>query len=337
MARLFSSKRIAPGVRMSMTARGLRAHVGPRVARVHVGGGRTGVSTGAGPFTLYESVGRGSRAPANQQDRAAAANAARDALDAVWSIHRAPVSAPTPEVAVKPTLPKFGLLLATAEKQETKGLRLWDREARRAARGRARQVAEHWAIDLLAKATRDHRADLERIESTRRGLQSGDADAIRAALAAAFDTPASPAHLLGTRAHAGDVVVRAMPAEHLPTIKPATTASGAPTVARMNKTELAETFRAALGGLIMLTARHAFAVVPGLDELRVVGVDSSGRPLVATTLRRQTVEYADLSQPGWALLERMDPVLVVSTRGRSRELAPIDLAGTHFADLASSL
>ena len=53
----FLSFKIAPGVRVSASSRGLRTHLGPRVARVHVGGGRTGVSTGGGPFTAYESLG----------------------------------------------------------------------------------------------------------------------------------------------------------------------------------------------------------------------------------------------------------------------------------------
>ncbi len=53
---LFSSFRVAPGVRLSTSSRELRAHVGPRFARLHVGGDGTGVSTGAGPFTLYETL-----------------------------------------------------------------------------------------------------------------------------------------------------------------------------------------------------------------------------------------------------------------------------------------
>lgn len=35
----------------------MRARVGPRIARVHVGTGRTGFSSGLGPFSVYGSVG----------------------------------------------------------------------------------------------------------------------------------------------------------------------------------------------------------------------------------------------------------------------------------------
>ena len=44
--------KIAPGVKIRATRRGLRPSVGPRAARVHFGAGGTGVSTGAGPVSL---------------------------------------------------------------------------------------------------------------------------------------------------------------------------------------------------------------------------------------------------------------------------------------------
>src|SRR5689334_1754194 len=47
--------RVAPGVRISASSRGVRAGIGPRAARVHVGSGRTGFSTGVGPVTYYTS------------------------------------------------------------------------------------------------------------------------------------------------------------------------------------------------------------------------------------------------------------------------------------------
>lgn len=49
--------KVAPGVRLRASSRGVRASVGPRVARVHVGSGRTGLSTGVGPVTYYTSMG----------------------------------------------------------------------------------------------------------------------------------------------------------------------------------------------------------------------------------------------------------------------------------------
>jgi hypothetical protein len=56
--------RLLPGVKIRIGKRGVRWSLGPRAARVHAGGGyRAGVSTGAGPFTAYRSVGSGYRKP----------------------------------------------------------------------------------------------------------------------------------------------------------------------------------------------------------------------------------------------------------------------------------
>jgi hypothetical protein len=55
------SVKLAPGVRVRVSSHGVRAGIGPRIARVHVGTGRTGLSSGLGPFSVYGAVGGKSR------------------------------------------------------------------------------------------------------------------------------------------------------------------------------------------------------------------------------------------------------------------------------------
>lgn len=51
--------RVIPGLlSLSATKRGVRVHAGPRVARLHAGAGKRGVSTGAGPVSLYKPIGK---------------------------------------------------------------------------------------------------------------------------------------------------------------------------------------------------------------------------------------------------------------------------------------
>jgi len=52
-----------------ITRRGVRVRVGPRIARLHIGAGRPGISTGAGPFTVYKSLGRARRSGGGPQTR----------------------------------------------------------------------------------------------------------------------------------------------------------------------------------------------------------------------------------------------------------------------------
>ncbi|MEV6371484.1 DUF4236 domain-containing protein [Micromonospora musae] len=75
------SIKLAPGVRIRASSRGIRTSVGPRVARVHVGAGRTGVSIGIGPVGFYPSLGgcarRSSRSRGTTPSTAAYASSSR--------------------------------------------------------------------------------------------------------------------------------------------------------------------------------------------------------------------------------------------------------------------
>lgn len=55
------SFKVAPGVRVRASSRGISAGVGPRAARVHVGPRGVGVSTGVGPFSAYSHLGGGGK------------------------------------------------------------------------------------------------------------------------------------------------------------------------------------------------------------------------------------------------------------------------------------
>jgi hypothetical protein len=335
MTRLFSSVKIAPGVRLTTTSRGLRAHVGPRAMRVHVGGGRTGVSTGAGPFTVYQSAGA-TRWPTTSAgtDRATQARAAAEDLRRLHDLHRAAVTAPHQEVAVRPELPKFLTLLGTAEKHELKGVPRLDRQARRTARTRARAVAERWALGLLAKAEAEVRAQQERIDSQRAGLLAGEPAAVSAGLQQVF--AGWRVRAVGVAPRTATLVVAVLSPELLPLLKPGTTKAGAPTVVRLNKTELADNHRQAVAAGMLLAARQAFVAVPGLTSVRVVGADGS-TALAAATLTREGFEHVDLRLPAWPILEQADPGLLAMTKGRARELQPLALTASAYAEAAPHL
>jgi hypothetical protein len=55
------SFKVAPGVRIRASSRGISTSIGPRSARVHVGSRGVGLSSGVGPFSAYTRLGGGSR------------------------------------------------------------------------------------------------------------------------------------------------------------------------------------------------------------------------------------------------------------------------------------
>jgi len=309
--------------------------------RLHVGGGRTGVSTGAGPFTVYEPLGGTSYRPtATTTDRAAQAKAAQEGLRRLYDAHRASVAAPPDEVAAWPELPKFQTLLGTAEKQELRGVSRTDRELRKEARARARTVAEGWALGLLTKAHAEHQSEQQRIDRARAALQGGDPEATMAALRPVFD--GSGSRVVSTSQGAAAIVIRAPGLSELPEVKPGVTTAGAATVVRLTKTELADNQRQAVASAMLLAAKQAFALAPGLRAVRVVAIDGPGgggpsAVLVAATLPRGRLERADFSQLAWPILEQLDRDLLFKARGRARELQVLDLTSTSaYADLAGA-
>lgn len=98
--------RVAPGVSLSASHKGLGASVGPRVARVHAGPGSAGISSGLGPLSISTSLSGKSRSQPRKASKPAKSEP--NAIEVVqgtvaivemaawgigkWSTHRAKVA-----------------------------------------------------------------------------------------------------------------------------------------------------------------------------------------------------------------------------------------------------
>jgi hypothetical protein len=151
------SFKVAPGVRIRASSRGIRTSVGPRAARVHVGSGRTGFSTGAGPVSFYTSLGgsrggrrSGGRPPsiASYQRQLAAAEKAAEAqrlaaaFQEILDVHRTEFPAAVRPVAPSPPLPDAAEVRRRHERAGVAGIGLFQRAARAQAKQRAAAAAE---------------------------------------------------------------------------------------------------------------------------------------------------------------------------------------------------
>lgn len=335
--RLFSSIKLAPGVRLSTTSRGLRAHVGPRGARVHVGGGRTGISTGAGPFTLYQGAGgapRSRRTTAGSSVAAQKAQLNRDAaahLSALEGMHRVAVAGPAREVAPPVKLRPFSLLVATAERQELKEVGRFDRSARREARARARTIAEGWAHDLLVLAEQDRAGRQAVIDEAWSLLVGNDPATVRSALADAFRAAGAP---VSTFDVVGDIVTLRMvgPAEQdLPTVKPKVTQAGNATVGQITKGERASWLAAMTAARVLIATKQVFAWAPGIQVVRVLVTSpiEGNQPVLAARMRRSRFAGTSFSSDALSVLQAAADDVVIEPRGRSRELGRISVPGEY--------
>ena len=335
MARFFSV-RVAPGVRLSAGSRGLRAHVGPRGARLHVGGGRTGVSTGVGPFTWYESVGGGRRRPSSTRTpaRASSAASASATVEARFrelsQMHRRPLAPPVVPSAPTVELPRFAVLVATAEKQELRGVRLWDRVGRREARQRARVVAEGWARDLLAIVDGERRERERGAAERQQGLAGNDPYVVRQEVRDAAARCRLPIEVTGMDRDLAHLTVTAPRPDAIPERKPARTPAGNPTLAKLTKTEANEWYARLLAGHAILAARLAFDAAPRLGTVAVVVRNPERAALLAVRLTRSAATSSAAVSDAWQALQQYGSELRHVVKGRTRELQPLELAGDRL-------
>ena len=344
----FLNVRVAPGVRLSASSRGLRAHVGPRAARLHVGTASAGVSTGAGPFTYYRSLAQsaarnGATSKPSQSsamdDRAAEAQRVAAEFQAIESLPRHEFPPPVRATAERPALPEFGQLLEAADREHLRGVGLFDRAGRRAARESARAAAEQHARVRLARANADQAALQSDIDTAWQLLHDNDEDTVLAALEDAFEDNQAPAAGVGVQDGIAFVVVLVPGVEVLPERVPSTTKAGNLSLKKMTKSQRASWYLALVGGHVVATARETFAAAPGLEAVNVVALRKSlGEPevLLATTMSRPSIASVHWAAArAWDVIERASLHTRVRFKGVAREMAPLDLSDEpQLAELA---
>lgn len=312
--------------------------------RVHVGGRRAGVSTGPGPFAVAQSVASGAQ-PRRTQGQQARTTAAQSQLEHqirsadvrlgwLMNLHREEFPAPVHESVPRPQLPKFSLLLMTAEKAELKGVGLFDRERRAEARGRARAQAEEWATDLMAKASAEHTARQAAVDTEWEGVRVGDPAAVSARLTAVFNGTGRPVRVMAAReAEVGlRVVLPSM--ELVPLSEPDVTALGNATLRKLTKTERCGWYRQLAASTVLLAAKESFTSAAGLATAHIVGVDEHGVPLLAARLSASSLFASDWRLGAWDILLAADPDARRSVGGRIGDLRAIDVrADSSFSDL----
>jgi len=349
----FFSVRLAPGVRISASPRGLRAHVGPRGARVHIGGGRTGISTGAGPFTYYTSAGGGSRSrrtpgyvavqagptPAQASKQQLAADIGRR-FDAIAAIHRAGFAQSQKAAAQREALPSQAPLRYLAEYSELNRVGLLDFTGRRAARRRARDAG---TADLAARAARASAKQVQRqaaIDAMWSRLVANDPEVVLEVLSTAFEDNEAPTAAVGVEGNEVSLAVLIPDAERvIPDREVGVTQKGNLSIKQIAKGTRAAWFRELVAGHLVVSAVEAFAVAPGLRSAATVAFRREGSqvvPVMAVRLRPEDVrpEFRD-AKSAWELIA---PIATFNARGRTGELAPLDLsAEPDIAALARAI
>jgi len=292
------SFKLAPGVRIRVSNRGVRTSVGPRAARLHVGGGRAGISSGVGPVTVYNTLGSTARprtAPPRkggptgtslaELHRQAAAAEREEAIRSVMTLERSLLTQHLQEfppaarpVVPSPAPPDPAPFIAARAQQALEGLSIFDRAKRRDAQRWARDAGRH---DADAQWEQTRRAHLEQQHAATQWwekLLAHDETTVHEALEDAFEDNQFPAACIdvgkdlstpaGTRY--ATVLIIFGPVDLVPEKQPDITPSGRPTLRKRTQSARNDFYVQALGSTVLATVREGLAVAPSVTELRVV-------------------------------------------------------------------
>lgn len=301
--------RVAPGIRVRLTGRGVRASLGPRAARLHVGAGGPGVSTGAGPVSYYHGLG-GSRSrrrgSTGQRSRSLAAATKAEqaeliagAIDAVLELHRPSFPPAQPPLAERWDVLPLDELIRRRKKAAASEHWLFAVRKRRAARTRARAtaIAEHAALVRSANVRQEQ--DQQVLDAYWRRLLDNDHDAVLAALARALEDNDAESAPVGVEADIASVVVRVPDAETLPERIPGTTDAGNLSLRKATKTQWNALYSLMVAGYVVVTAKEVLASAPSIQEASVVAIrrtaadaygDREPEALMAARFTRETLE-----------------------------------------------
>ena len=285
------SFKIAPGVRVRTSSRGVRTSVGPRAARVHFGGGRTAVSTGAGPISLYSTVGGGrSRSSGASQNRISVAAQQRQmtqaakldqanelaaAMDRILGLHRQSFEPARPPLAPAPAGIDEAGIRSRHQQEALTGLSIFKRAARKQALADAMQRS---AVEITARrAAQDtERANVQiALNEAWAALTANEPDVVLSTLEEAFEDNEAPAAAVGVADGEASLVVLVPSTDALPERRPTVTDAGNLSLRKLTKSDKADLYKLLVAGYVLVTIREAFAVAPSLVATRVAVLRAS--------------------------------------------------------------
>ena len=346
------SFRVAPGVRLRVTNRGLRASLGPRSARLHVGGGRPAISAGSGPFTAWTTIGGSTRraggasasgghaayvadglspAAASKAEEAARLTSQLAALRGLHNVDYPPAQEPAVRPLVPPTLDVLVAQACTRHGiRSGRGAEAQKLAALREAQAEAREL---WATCETETA---HRR--EALARRWRDLLANEPYAVMGTLVAAFQDNQALAAAVDVEGAEARIVVLVPDVLALPDRVPGTTATGAVSLRKAKKGELNELHFDVVCGHVLATLKETFAVAPRIEVVSIVAVQERGdgagdvEPVLAARVARPRL--AGLAgQSASAMLEEAASGLLVNLRGSARTLTVLPLAA--HPDLAA--
>ncbi|SCF19951.1 hypothetical protein GA0074696_3373 [Micromonospora purpureochromogenes] len=364
------SIKLAPGVRIRASSRGIRTSLGPRAARVHVGAGGAGFSSAVGPVGFYTSLGGGrggsrsgrrpsaaayQRQVAIQQRQAVQAQRAEEARHLaqaflrILDLHRVDFPVATRPVAPQPAAPDRASIYQHYEQHALAGIGLFERARRAQAKHQALRWAEAEVQRQWATRCEQQAAWQQYLDQRWHQLCTNAAEVVLETLEEAFEDNEAPSAAVGVADGEVSLAVLVPSIDQVvPERMPTTTQAGNLSLRKLPQRDRAAYYKLFACGQVLVTIREAFAVAPGLRSARVAvlrhdGTDSYGRPRMSCLLAAK-IDGKALAGVRWDAADAATVVtdtsseLLLNLRPRTGELQPLNLdAEPALAELISAV
>ena len=324
------SFRVAKGVRVYPSSRGISVGAGPVRYYTRAGGG--GRSRGATSTATRE---RQLRQQARLEEIQAVIELDRGLVEQC-SKHKEEFPASQPPVPINPEPVDERALLKQLDQAALRGISTFKFGERRAAKQQARDQLEE-AMEAEGRR-RAHEAEEENAERTAswEQLLGNQPQAVLGALEAAFADNEAPAAAVNCERDRVDLLMRWPAVDHVVhERKSGVTPTGRPTMKKRTKTEVAEFYLEAMSSNALATIKEAFAVAPGINEARLLVVRGREDPaigrMILEVLFFGLLTRAQLEQVNW---ERVHPTATflsladgrVGLKGKNKQLLAVDVS-----------
>jgi hypothetical protein len=331
----------APGVQIRASRDGLQTNLGPRAQRVYVGQqfANPAIRT---PLTFYTPSGPHFQQPSYiapklppTADKAQQAQALASAIDSIHTLHHQTFPAVQRLVVPYPARPDHAGILRRRMNDALARVSIFRRSTRKAAKAAAVLATRMECEEVAAASQAQYVAVQQQIDELWQRLITNDADVVLAVLNHAFQNSSAHTAPLAVWDAEAQLALLAPELAALPERHPTTTAAGNLSLKKFTKGDMADLYKQLVTGLVLATAKQAFAVAPRVSDLRIVVLRSTPadaygkvRPeaILAARIARAALNGVQWTKAdALTILNEISSELVTRIAGPSKALAPLDL------------
>jgi hypothetical protein len=268
-------------------------------------------------------------------DKTQQAHAFASAIESIRKLHHQDFPAVERLVVPYPPRPDHGAILSRRMSDALARVSVFRRSTRKAAKAAAVLATQMECSELEAANQAQYVAVQQEIDQLWQRLITNDPDVVLAVLSHAFQNSSAHAAPLGVWDAEAQLGLLAPDPATVPERHPTTTAAGNLSLKKFTKGEMADLYKQLVAGLVLVTAKEAFAVALGITEIRIIALrgapaDAYGkvRPeaILATQIPRAALNGVQWSKAdAFSILNKISSELLTRTAGPSKAFAPLDL------------